>query len=137
MAIEWCGDDRGTGTVDRWVAVEPSVDGTEIFAEVAPFGFDSMWFVAWRRKMTLGEAVSSQITVQMSAEGVVATAADARATAERVIGCLQQIARDAPSMLWKLHQVAIPPSTKTVEERILRALNTEVVNGVGAQTQSR
>ena len=111
MAIEWCGDDRGTGTVDRWVAVEPASDGAEIFAEVGPFGPEALWFVAWRRKMTLGEAVSSQITVQMSAEGVVATAADARATAEHVIVCLRQIARDAPSMLSALHQVAISKST--------------------------
>ena len=106
MAIEWCGDDRGTATVDRWVAAEPASDGTEIFAEVGPFGPEALWFVAWRRKMTLGEAVSSQITVQMSAEGVVATAADARATAERVIGCLQQIAHGSPGMLQKLHSAA-------------------------------
>ena len=106
MAIEWCGDDRETGTVDRWVAVEPASDGTEIFAEVGPMGFDALWFCAWRRKMTMGEAVGSQITVQLSAEGVTQTAAVAKATAERVIHSLQQIARDNPGMLQTLHSAA-------------------------------
>ena len=106
MAIEWHGDDRGTGTVDRWVAVEPASDGTEIFAEVGPFGPEALWFVAWRRKMTLGEAVGSQITVQLSAEGVASTAAVAKATAERAIQSLQQIAHDNPGMLQTLHSAA-------------------------------
>lgn len=106
MAIEWEGRDRGTGTVDIWTAVEAGPDGTEIYAEVGPFGVDALWFAAWRRKMTMGEAVGSQITVQLSAEGVVATAAAAKATAERVIQSLQQIAHDSPGMLQTLHSAA-------------------------------
>ena len=106
MAIEWEGRDRGTGTVDMWTAVQPATDGTEIYAEVGPFGTDALWFVAWRRKMTMGEAVGSQITVQLSAEGVTQTAAVAKATAERVIHSLQQIAQDSPGMLQTLHQAA-------------------------------
>ena len=106
MAIEWEGRDRGTGTVDVWTAVESGLGGTEIYAEVGPFGADALWFVAWRRKMTMGEAVGSQITVQLSAEGVASTAAAAKATAERVIQSLQQIARDNPGMLQTLHSAA-------------------------------
>ena len=106
MAIEWEGRDRGTGTVDMWTVVEPAPDGTEIYAEVGPFGPDALWFVAWRRKMTMGEAVGSQITAQLSAEGVASTAQAARATAERVIQSLQQIAHDSPKMLQTLHQAA-------------------------------
>ena len=106
MAIEWEGYDRGTGTVDVWTVVEPGPDGTEIYAEVGPFGVDALWFVAWRRKMTMGEAVGSQITVQLSAEGVASTAAVAKATAERAIQSLQQIAHDNPGMLQTLHSAA-------------------------------
>ena len=106
MAIEWEGRDRGTGTVDMWTAVGPAPDGTEIYAEVGPFGADALWFVAWRRKMTMGEAVGSQITVQLSAEGVTQTAEVAKATAERVIQSLQQIANNSPGMLQTLHSAA-------------------------------
>ena len=106
MAIEWEGRDRGTGTVDVWTVVESGPDGTEFYAEVGPLGFDALWFAAWRRKMTMGEAVGSQITVQLSAEGVTQTAAVAKATAERVIQSLQQIAQDSPGMLQALHSAA-------------------------------
>ena len=106
MAIEWEGRDRGTGTVDVWTGVEPGPDGTEFHAEVGPFGFDALWFCAWRRKMTMGEAVGLQITVQLSAEGVASTAAVAKATAERAIHFLQQIAHDSPGMLQALHSAA-------------------------------
>lgn len=106
MAIEWEGRDRGLGKLDSWTAVEPGPDGTEIYAEVGPFGVDALWFVAWRRKMTMGEAVGFQITVQLSAEGVTQTAAVAKATAERVIQSLQQIAHDSPGMLQTLHHAA-------------------------------
>ena len=106
MAIEWKGRDRGLGKLDSWTAVETAPDGTEIYAEVGPFGVDALWFVAWRRKMTMGEAVGSQITVQLSAEGVTQTAAVAKATAERVIQSLQQIAHDSPGMLQTLHSAA-------------------------------
>ena len=106
MAIEWEGRDRGTGTVDVWTVVEPGPDGTEFYAEVGPLGFEALWFVAWRRKMTMGEAVGSQITVQLSAEGVASTAAVAKAKCERVIQFLQQIAHDSPGMLQTLHSAA-------------------------------
>ena len=106
MAIEWEGRDRGTGTVDVWTVVEPGPDGTEFYAEVGPLGFDALWFCAWRRKMAMDEALRSQITVQMSAEGVTQTAETARATAERVIQFLQQIAHDRPGMLQTLHSAA-------------------------------
>lgn len=106
MAIEWEGRDRGTGTVDVWTVVEPGPDGTEFYAEVGPLGFDALWFCAWRRKMAMGETVGSQITVQLSAEGVASTAQAARVTAERVIQSLQQIAHDSPKMLQTLHSAA-------------------------------
>ena len=106
MAIEWEGRDRGLGKLDSWTAVETAPDGTAIYAEVGPFGVDALWFVAWRRKMTMGEAVGSQITVQLSAEGVTQTAAVAKATAERVIQSMQQIAQDSPGMLQALHSAA-------------------------------
>ena len=106
MAIEWEGRDRGTGTVDVWTGVESGPDGTEFYAEVGPLGFDALWFCAWRRKMTMGEAVGLQITVQMSAEGVASTASAAKVTAERAIQSLQQIARDNPRMLETLHSAA-------------------------------
>ena len=106
MAIEWQGRDRGTGTVDMWTAVEPGPGGTEFYAEVGPFGTDALWFCAWRRKMTMGEAVESQITVQLSAEGVVSTAEEAKATAERLMQSLQQIAHDSPGMLQTLRSAA-------------------------------
>lgn len=107
MAIEWEGRDRGTGTVDVWTAVEPGPDGTEFYAEVGPFGVNALWFVAWRRKMTMSDVVGSRITVQLSTEGVTSTAAVAKATAERVIQSLQQIANDNPGMLQTLHSAAI------------------------------
>ena len=103
MAIEWEGRDRGLGKLEIWTAVETAPDGTEIYAEVGPFGVDALWFVAWRRKMTI---VGSQITVQLSAEGVVSTPAVAKATAERVIQSLQRIAQDSPGMLQTLHSAA-------------------------------
>ena len=106
MAIDWQGRDRGTGTVDMWTAVELGPEGTEFYAEVGPFGIDALWFCAWRRKMTMGEAVGSQITVQLSALGVVSTAEAAKATAERVIQSLQQIAQDSPGLLQTLHLAA-------------------------------
>lgn len=106
MAIRWQGRDRGTGTVDMWTAAEPGPESTEFYAEVGPFGADALWFCAWRRKMTMGEAVGSQITVQLSAEGVVSTAEVAKATAERVIQSLQQIAHDSPGILQTLHSAA-------------------------------
>ena len=111
MAIEWEGRDRGTGTVDVWTVVEPGPDGTEFYAEVGPLGFDALWFCAWRRKMTMGEAVGAQFGVQMSAEGVTQTAAVAKATAERVIRSLQQIAHDSPGLLQTLHQAATQDDT--------------------------
>ena len=106
MAIEWQGCDRGTGTVDMWTAVDLGPGGTEFYFEVGPFGVDALWFCAWRRKMTMGKAVGSQITVQLSALGVVSTAEAAKATAERVIQSLQQIAHDSPGILQTLHLAA-------------------------------
>ena len=126
MAIEWEGRDRGTGTVDVWTVVEPGPDGTEFYAEVGPLGFDALWFCAWRRKMTMGEAVGSQITVQLSAEGVTQTAAAAKATAERAIHSLQQIAHDNPGMLQTLHSAASEDGNQQGSG-----------NGSGTQAQSR
>ena len=138
MAIEWQQRPREIGLLVDWVAVADAPDGTEIVADCGPvFGDRTVYFVAWRRKMTAGEAVTAQLTVQIAVEGYAATAEAAKETCGRLMQTLQQIARDAPSMLWKLHQVAIPPSTKTVEERIGKALNTEVMNGSGTQAKSR
>ena len=106
MAIEWEGRDRGIGTVDSWTAVELGPGGTEFYAEVGPFGFNAFWFVAWRRKMTAEGPIGAQVAAQMSVEGEASTAAIAKATAERVIQSLQQIANNSPGLLQTLHQAA-------------------------------
>lgn len=105
MAIEWQDRDRGTGTVDMWTAVEPGPAGTEFYAEVGPFGTVYLWFCAWRRKTT-GEAVASQPTVQLAIEGCALTPQVAKATCERSMQSLQQIAQDSPGMLQTLHLAA-------------------------------
>lgn len=112
MAIEWQGHDRGTGTVrvppgaPVWTAVEPGPGGTEFYTEFGPFGTDAFWFCAWRRKMTAGEAVTSQVTVQLAIEGCALTPEVAKATCERLMECFQQITQDSPGILQTLHSAA-------------------------------
>ena len=107
MAIEWQQRPREIGLLVDWVAVADASDGTEIVADCGPvFGDRTVYFVAWRRKMTAGEMVTSQPTVQIAVEGYAPTPEIAKATCERLIQSLQQIAHDSPGMLQTLHSAA-------------------------------
>ena len=107
MAIEWQQRRREIGLLVDWLAVADAPEGTEIVADSGPvFGDRVVYFVAWRRKMTAGEAVTSQPTVQLAVEGYAPTPEVAKATCERVIESLQQIAHNSPGMLQALHLAA-------------------------------
>ena len=107
MAIEWQKAERAGGVFVDWLAVADAPKGTEIVADYGPIiGNRIVYQVAWRRKMTAGEMVTSQPTVQVAVEGYAPTPAAAKATAERVIQSLQQIAHDSPGMLQTLHSAA-------------------------------
>ena len=108
MAIEWQQRPREIGLLVDWVAVADAPDGTEIVADCGPvFGNRTVYFVAWRRKMTGHEAVTSQLTVQIAVEGYAPTPEVAKATCERLMESMQQIAHDSPGMLQTLHSAAI------------------------------
>ena len=107
MAIEWLQRPREVGLLVDWVAVADAPKGTEILADCGPvFGDRFVYLVAWRRKMTAGEMVTSQPTVQIAVEGYAPTPEAARAKCERLMESLQQIAHDNPGMLQTLHSVA-------------------------------
>ena len=107
MAIEWLQRPREVGLLVDWVAVGDAPEGTEIVADYGPvFGDRVVYLVAWRRKMTGGEAVTSQLTAQIAVEGYALTPEAARAKCERLMESLQQIAHDSPGMLQTLHSAA-------------------------------
>ena len=107
MAIEWQKVDRAGGTYADWLAATDGPDGTEIAADYGPIiGKRIAYLVAWRRKMTGGEVVTSQLTVQLTVEGYAPTEKVAKATCERLMECFQQIAHDSPGMLQTLHSAA-------------------------------
>ena len=107
MAIEWLQRPREVGLLVDWVAVADAPEGTEIVADYGfVFGDRVVYLVAWRRKMTAGEMVTSQPTVQVAVEGYAPTPEVAKVTCERVIQSLQQIAHDSPGMLQTLHHAA-------------------------------
>jgi hypothetical protein len=108
MAIEWRQKPReySKDSIDC-LAVADAPEGTEIVADYGPvFGDRIAYMVAWRRKMTAGEAVTSQPTAQLAVEGYAPTPQVAKATCERLMQSLQQIAHDSPGMLQTLHSAA-------------------------------
>ena len=107
MAIEWLQRPREVGLLVDLVAVGDAPEGTEIVADCGPvFGDRTVYFAAWRRKMTAGEMVTSQPTVQIAVEGYAPTPEVAKATCERLMESMQQIAHDSPGMLQTLHSAA-------------------------------
>ena len=107
MAIEWLQRPREIGLLVDWVAVADAPEGTEIVADYGPvFGDRTVYFVTWRRKMMAGEAVTSQPAVNMAVEGYAPTEEVAKATCERLMETLQQIAHNSPGMLQTLHSAA-------------------------------
>ncbi len=107
MAIEWQKVERAGGVYADWLASADGPDGTEIAADYGPIiGNRIAYLVTWRRKITAGEAVTSQPTVQLAVEGYAPTPQVAKTTCERLIQSLQQIAHDSPGMLQKLHFAA-------------------------------
>jgi len=107
MAIEWQKVERAGGVYADWLAFTDGPDGTEIAADYGPIiGNRIAYLVAWRRKITAGEAVTSQPTVQLAVEGYAPTSQVAKATCERLIQSLQQIAHDSPGILQTLHLAA-------------------------------
>lgn len=127
MAIEWQQRPREIGLLVDWVAVADAPDGTEIVADCGRvFGGRTVYFGAWRRKMTVGEAVTAQLTVQIAVEGYAATPEVAKAKCERLVETLRQIAHDSPGMLQKLHSAASEDGNQQGGG-----------NGSGTQTQSR
>lgn len=127
MAIEWLQRPREVGLLVDWVAAAEAPDGTEIVGDCGPvFGDRTVYFVAWRRKTMASEAVTSQPTVNMAVEGYAPTEEVAKATCERLMECLQQIARDSPRLLQTLHQAASKDGNGQGGK-----------GGSGTQTQSR
>ena len=107
MAIEWQKAERAGGVFVDWLAVADAPEGTEIAADYGPTIRDRIAYqVAWRRKMTGGEAVTSQLTVQIAVEGYALTPEVAKATCERLMESMQQIANNSPGMLQALHLAA-------------------------------
>ena len=107
MAIEWLQRPREIGLLVDWLAVADAPEGTEIVADCGPvFGDRTVYFVAWRRKTMAGEAVTSQPAVHVATEGYAPTPEIAKATCERLIKAMQQIAHDSPGMLQTLHLAA-------------------------------
>ena len=107
MEIEWQKAERAGGVFIDWLAVADAPEGTEIVADYGPIiGNRIVYQVAWRRKMTGGEAVTSQLTAQIAVEGYAPTLEVAKATCERLMESMQQIAHDSPGMLQTLHSVA-------------------------------
>ena len=107
MAIEWQKAERAGGVFVDWLAFVDGPDGTEIAADYGPtVGNRIAYQVAWRRKMTGHEAVTSQLTVQVAVEGYAPTLEVAKATCERLMESMRQIAGGSPGMLQTLHQVA-------------------------------
>jgi hypothetical protein len=108
MPIEWRQKPReySNDLIDCLAAAD-APEGTEIVADYGPvFGDRIVYVVAWRRKITAGEVVTSQPTVQLAVEGCVPTPQVAKATCERLMECFQQIAHDSPGMLQTLHSAA-------------------------------
>jgi len=108
MTIEWRQKPReySKDSIDC-LAVADAPEGTEILADYGPvFGDRIAYMVAWRRKMTAGEMVTSQPTVQLAVEGYAPTSEVAKATCERLMQSLQRIAQDSPEMLQTLHLAA-------------------------------
>ena len=107
MDIEWERVERAGGAYADWLAFVDGPDGTEIAADYGPaLGNRIVYQVAWRRKMTGGEAVTSQLTAQIAVEGYAPTLEVAKATCERLMESMQQIAHDSPGMLQTLHSMA-------------------------------
>ena len=107
MAIEWRDRPREHTEWVDWLAVADAPDGTEIVADYGPIlNGQIVYLVAWRRKMTAGEMMTSQPTVQIAVEGYAPTPEVAKATCERLMENLQQIAHDNHGMLQKLHFAA-------------------------------
>ena len=103
MAIEWKERDRGSDEVDAWTYWQPLPNGTGIWSEINPHGRQFSVHVAWRLEVQLSsKTLMTQIHLDCSAP----TAEVAKATAERVIHSLQQIAHDNPGILQKLHFAA-------------------------------
>lgn len=103
MAIEWKERDRGSDEVDAWTYWQPLPNGTGIWSEINPHGRQFAVHVAWRLEVQLGsKTLMSQIHLDCAAP----TPEVAKATAERVIQSLQQIAHDSPGLLQTLHQAA-------------------------------
>jgi hypothetical protein len=108
MPIEWRQKPReySNDSIDCLAAAD-APEGTEIVADYGPvFGDRIVYVVAWRRKITAGEVVTSQPTVQLAVEGYAPTPQVAKATCERLMECFQQIAHDSPGMLQTLHSAA-------------------------------
>lgn len=107
MAIEWRERPREHSEWTDWLAVADAPDGTEIVADYGPIlNGQIVYLVAWRRKMTGHEAVTSQLTVQIAVEGYAPAPEVAKAKCERLMESLRQIAHDSPGMLQKLHFAA-------------------------------
>ncbi len=107
MAIEWQRVERAGGVYADWLASADGPDGTEIAADYGPIMGNRISFqIAWRRKTLAYQAATSQLTVQLAIEGYAPTPEVAKATCERVIQSLQQIAHDSPGMLQTLHSAA-------------------------------
>jgi hypothetical protein len=107
MAIEWQKVERAGGAYADWLASTDGPDGTEIAADYGPISGNRISYqIAWRRKTLAYQAATSQLTVQLVVEGYATTPEVAKATCERLMQCLQQIAHDSPGILQTLHLVA-------------------------------
>ena len=107
MDIEWERVERAGGAYADWLAVVDGPDGTEIAADYGPIiGNRNAYQVAWRRKTPAGQTATSQLTLQVVVEGYAATGEVAKATCERLMETLQQIAHNSPGMLQTLHSAA-------------------------------
>ena len=107
MAIEWLQRPREIGLLVDWLAVADAPEATEIVADYGPvFGDRIAYLVVWRQKMTAGEMATSQPIVHVATEGYAPTPEIAKATCERLIKAMQQIANDSSGMLQTLHSAA-------------------------------
>ena len=109
MDIEWERVERAGGAYADWLAVVEGPDGTEIAADYGPIIGQNKgiaYQVAWRRKTPAGQTATSQLTLQVVVEGYVVSETVAKATCERLMDCLQQIAQDSPGMLQTLQLAA-------------------------------
>jgi hypothetical protein len=107
MAIEWQKVERAEGVFADWLAVTDGPDDTEIHADYGPISCNRIVYqVAWRGKTLAWQAATSQLSVQLVVEGYATTPEVAKATCERLMQCLQQIAHDSPGILQTLHLAA-------------------------------